>query len=452
MRGTTIADAGVSRATAITAIIIAAILAAATAGSAWWSHLDGPVVPSFIPICAALWIAGDLLTGFLVFAHYRVTGRVAFLTLACAYLVTGLLSVGYMAAFPGIFYQHGELQQVALYLWLCWHAFFSVLVGVYFWCDPALQAREIDAHDAERLGWVSIALVAVGAAAIVAVVWLANDRLPHLIEARTFLPAYQRLAAPLVAVLALAASIGIWVRASQPRALHVWMSLALFVMALDSFLNAIATKRYTVVWYVGKFETLVMATVLLAVLLHEIAQLYGQTAAYAMQDALTGLRNRRSFDEAAAWLLALSRRRKWAVAAFMIDIDRFKQVNDAFGHPAGDRCLRLVAATLRRELPRGSDLVARYGGEEFAVLLADVDCDDARRIAERVRAACEGARDTDLPNVTVSIGMAWCGALGADARIGQLLASADAALYEAKNGGRNRTVLAAQLTAAPNPN
>ncbi len=115
-------------------------------------------------------------------------------------------------------------------------------------------------------------------------------------------------------------------------------------------------------------------------------------------------------------------------------MDRFKQYNDAFGHPAGDEVLRTVAHLLCDQA-RGTDVVVRYGGEEFAVLLPDTSADGARVVAERIRAAIENAPWTRR-NVTVSVGAATRGLDMDDA--GALLARADAALYHAKNSGRNR--------------
>lgn len=153
-------------------------------------------------------------------------------------------------------------------------------------------------------------------------------------------------------------------------------------------------------------------------------------------DALTGLLNRRAFFETAE---LYSRSGTDAVAIF--DIDRFKQVNDTYGHAAGDRVLVRLAQILRGQGLRQSDLPGRLGGEEFAVLLPGTTPANALAVAERLRLALEqsgiDSGEGHIIRVTLSAGLA---PLAGDAE--HSLALADAALYEAKNTGRNRVVLA----------
>lgn len=159
------------------------------------------------------------------------------------------------------------------------------------------------------------------------------------------------------------------------------------------------------------------------------------------QDPLTGVGNRRRFDQDLSQLFRQARDRRRSLALLMIDIDDFKAYNDRFGHPAGDSCLVQVAQALREGLRREGDRIARYGGEEFAALLPDASREDACTIAERLRQAV--AR-LDIPHpgtaagrVTVSIGVAAM-VPPPDALCYLLVAQADLALYSAKDGGRNR--------------
>lgn len=162
---------------------------------------------------------------------------------------------------------------------------------------------------------------------------------------------------------------------------------------------------------------------------------------FATVDALTGLRNRRWWDEVLPRQVDRCCRDGRLLSCLVMDVDYFKAVNDRFGHMAGDEVLRAIGALLT-ELLRPSDLAARYGGEEFVVLLPDTDGEAARAIAERLCAAARGLSlravdGTALPPITVSVGMATLasdkGGEGA-----ALLAAADAALYRAKRGGRDR--------------
>ncbi|WP_369349274.1 diguanylate cyclase [Stenotrophomonas sp. JAG2] len=165
-----------------------------------------------------------------------------------------------------------------------------------------------------------------------------------------------------------------------------------------------------------------------------------QLDALSRIDSLTGLANRRQFDQSLRDAWERARRSGQGIALLMVDIDCFKDFNDRYGHPAGDQCLRLVAATLAGCAVRSTDLVARYGGEEFAVVVASSPLDGAPALAERMRHAVE---QLQLPSaesgrpVTISIGVGTV-RLVLDADPAELLAAADTALYSAKRGGRNR--------------
>ena len=168
------------------------------------------------------------------------------------------------------------------------------------------------------------------------------------------------------------------------------------------------------------------------------AESYREATAGAATDPLTGLPNRRYFDEFAS-LLAGGRRSGDGVAVLMVDIDKFKGLNDTYGHPVGDQVLRAVAEAITRAV-RDQDVPARIGGEEFAVLLRNPGPDVAIEVGERVRNA---VRDLDLralgvPGVSVSVGVA--NATGGDEAIQAVLDRADQALLRAKRGGRDRVI------------
>lgn len=167
----------------------------------------------------------------------------------------------------------------------------------------------------------------------------------------------------------------------------------------------------------------------------------------ALIDPLTGVLNRRCFFEMSGKVEARNRRNNGNLAVLMIDIDHFKQVNDTHGHPVGDEVLRGMAAVCAETL-RPSDIVARYGGEEFVVSLPDTDQAEAARVAERMRAAIQSRTFTGATgafSVTASIGVSSC---ANGLTLNDALGLADAALYRAKRGGRNR-VEAAPIAAQP---
>lgn len=163
-------------------------------------------------------------------------------------------------------------------------------------------------------------------------------------------------------------------------------------------------------------------------------------------DALTGLWNRRHFEEALQREWSACRRDGSPLGLIFIDVDHFKNYNDHYGHPAGDACLVQVGHALAAQLARASDTLARYGGEEFVAVLPRTDGDELARIAERVVKAVDALairHEASSCGQTVSISIGAAVAVpGADSEPGDLLKRADLALYEAKRAGRHRVVLA----------
>ncbi len=165
----------------------------------------------------------------------------------------------------------------------------------------------------------------------------------------------------------------------------------------------------------------------------------------ARQDGLTELANRRAFDARAEEELEIARQRGTECSLLLLDLDRFKSINDTYGHLAGDEVLRQTANVLRRQVTqiRSGEraLIARYGGEEIAVLLPGIGLAGAQRVAETIRSAIEATtiyHEQNQISVTTSIGIA--GLTSDITTVQQLVAVADAGLYEAKQTGRNRVV------------
>jgi diguanylate cyclase (GGDEF)-like protein len=179
-------------------------------------------------------------------------------------------------------------------------------------------------------------------------------------------------------------------------------------------------------------------------LVAELAESNQRLSDLSTIDGLTGIANRRRFDELLAeeWRRAIRNRQTLALA--MLDVDHFKSYNDRYGHQTGDECLRKVSQVLTRHIRRAGDFVARYGGEEFVVVCAGTGGEHARRLVEDIRVALEKQEiphaGSPFGRVTVSIGVA---ALAPDEtlRSDALVRQADEALYAAKASGRNRVVL-----------
>jgi diguanylate cyclase (GGDEF)-like protein len=172
-----------------------------------------------------------------------------------------------------------------------------------------------------------------------------------------------------------------------------------------------------------------------------------------LTDSLTGVNNRRFFDQRLIEEAARAQRTNEPLACLFMDVDHFKLVNDQHGHQLGDQVLRKIAGLIREQL-RASDVLGRYGGEEFSALLVNASNDSAMEIAERIRAVIEkqqfATSEDQFMSVTISIGVATlpmeCGDIGTESLSEDLVERADQAVYQAKHNGRNLVVLAAGST------
>ncbi len=192
----------------------------------------------------------------------------------------------------------------------------------------------------------------------------------------------------------------------------------------------------------------------------ELATVNRQLEGMATTDALTGIANRRRFDEVLRAELRRAQRDGTSLSLVLLDVDSFKSFNDLYGHLGGDECLRRIAQTTAQALRRPADLLARYGGEEFGLILPQTEAAAAALLAMSIRAKVEALAmvhaATPSGVVTVSIGVATCALFG-NCGVVDLIGSADQALYAAKAAGRNtvrvapRTSGDAALTPSPTP-
>ncbi len=216
-----------------------------------------------------------------------------------------------------------------------------------------------------------------------------------------------------------------------------------YMVKLPDQLELLARLRYHAAGYISRLQR-DEAFTLLRESRQQLADANLELEKLAALDGLTGIANRRRFDEALLHEWQRGQREQKPLALLMCDLDCFKKYNDANGHQAGDMCLQKAAAIMREHLKRPADLAARYGGEEFAIILPATELDGALALANACRAHLEslalGHSGNESGMVTMSIGVAQMlpsAAFGPE----ELIARADKALYKAKNGGRNRVCL-----------
>jgi diguanylate cyclase (GGDEF)-like protein len=391
---------------------------------------------SYVPAILATVACFDIMSVWLLAGEYLDTGDRRLLGMTLAYLWSLLLMGGYALAFPGVVSHHPPLAvtaSVAPYLYIGWHAGFPVLLGAAWGPWPWLE--RIDDRARRRMLAGAVAGMSGAALATVTGCVLYARRLPvliHGLDTSSMAKVTAPVALPLVLVSLLVCARAVRGRTGPER----WSSVAILVCLCDLCLTYSSRYRYSVGWYTGRTLTVIAAAVVLIAMLASFRRLKAAAEFNAAYDGLTALANRRSAYDSLAALIARARRTHSKLGVVMLDLDHFKQINDSYGHAAGDEVLRSVAATVR-ETVRDTDICARVGGEEFVVLLPDADLVDARLVAERLRAQL---RARVIPaigsSVTASLGVAEL--QPADGTAEHLLHRADQAMYRAKALGRDQ--------------
>ena len=402
------------------------------------------VNPGFLPAFGSLTFMGDFITALLLFSQARASNDETQAYLASAYLFSAMIIIPHLLAFPGVF---GPVSVIggsasAVWLWVFWHGGFALGIVNFAVRKPAPTDRPI------ALWPFILATMSIAAAAAV----LATVGLP-LLPTILVNGSYARLTAigisPAVLACSVVGLVLILRRLNQASILTIWLAVAMAALVADVFLTILGAERFTLGWYLARCLSLIAGFSVLCALLTEFVRLF-TTAAKAnryleklsLTDALTEIANRRSFEQRLDLEWRRAFREQVPVSLVMIDIDHFKRYNDMFGHPAGDECLRTVAATLAKHARRPWDMPARMGGEEFAVLLPHTEDADAAAAAEMFRASIEKLvlphPDSSFQIMTISVGVATVYPHTAGQTPAGLIAAADAALYEAKASGRNR--------------
>lgn len=416
-----------------------------------FARTPGPVIAAFVPAGVTAVILLDLVTALLFLLQFRQHGRASTLVLACTYLYTGLVVIPYIMVFPGVFSADGLLgagSQSAAWMWLFWHGGFPALLLVHAAVLRREQRGNVPPrrHDAALLPAalaVLLLVIALGALAT-----LGHDWLPAVIQRDNYHPPATPGIGLAVCLVNLAALIVLWLVMRRRTVTQLWLLIAMLAFLFDTAISLAAGARYTLGWYVARANSLLCAGAVLGAFVYEFHRLQVHLSAANLRlaemadtDVLTGLGNRRSFDRQLAQEWARAMRNDEDLGLLLLDIDHFKAYNDCYGHQAGDACLKRVADAIRDRLRRPGDFAARYGGEEIAIILPRTGRDSALHVAQVL---CDTIARLGIEHSASETGFVTC-SIGVAVRIAgspqdasTLFADTDAALYRAKDAGRNQ--------------
>lgn len=417
-----------------------------------------PPNTGFLPAYGAATFCIDFITAVLLLAQSNIVRDRARADLGRAYLFSALIIIPHLLSFPGVFAVDPIIgtSSGAVWFWCAWHLGFPLFATFYLRPDGSSRAS------APMRILYSIGLTLLIVALLTVVFTAGLPYLPTILVGGNFNRLNALGIGPLVIAANATAAIMAWVRLRSNSSLSICVFVALSISTIDAILTLSGAARFSLGWYVARTLSLTTGIIVLIALMSELLGLLRRTTSVNAQlrlltatDALTGIANRRQFDQ----VLDLEWRRAFRsgqrLSVLMIDIDQFKAFNDHYGHPAGDVCLKQVAAGLAATLYRPADLVARIGGEEFAVLLPDTSETGAMDVAQALnKAVAELAIShaaSPIGVVTCSIGVSTQRPLTTTRSSAELVAFADTALYQAKGDGRNQARRFADAENEPAP-
>ncbi len=402
----------------------------------------GVSYPLFAMLQAASIVAAAI-TALLLLLQSRAVRSLPTAVLGVGFGFCAASMLPYAILFPGVFPGLAEAIGASAtsyqYLWMQSQTGLVVSMLAYQWLrlaergDPAARVRGRGVIAALTLGYIVLTPAAI---------WLGG--LPSTIEDGHWSTFFGQYMAPPIVVLAGASIVETLRSRKRATVLDTWISIVALAIIVQTYTAIVGMSRFTIGWYASRAVVLFATSAVLTVLLVQASRVYSDLIhraevllGEAHTDTLTGLPNRRRFDEEFARAFGSAIRRSSPIGVAIIDIDHFKDYNDAFGHQAGDEALHRIAEAIGESVERSGDFAARYGGEEFVVILEDTTLAGAAGVGERIRHAVLdaglSAAGGGLLSVSVGVAARLPGSTGE-----ALLRQADEALYDAKDGGRNR--------------
>ena len=398
-------------------------------------------IPGYMSAFGAFMVVINMLLAALLFSRGVIDAESSAVRLGTTYFFIAVIFVPLMAAFPGGFVAEPLIgtHVSAVWLWAFWHAGFALGIIRYALGREATQASVLRSMAG-----------AIGLVILLALV--ATQGLPFLpamlADGHTIFTGFGAFVPPAIIAILVIALVLVIRRAPSSRE-RLWLVVGLVAACFDVWLTYKGAARFSVGWYVAKCGSLLTSLSMLISLMYDVTALRHRMLAanavlldLAHRDGLTGLPNRRQFDQTilAEWRRAV--RERQPISLMMIDVDFFKAYNDRYGHLRGDDCLRQIADTLQGMTRRPADRVARFGGEEFVIILpgtaAPGPTEFAASLHARLRMLAIPHEGSPFGYVTVSVGLVT-EVPRPGSRYEAVLELADTRLYRAKQRGRNRT-------------
>lgn len=434
------------------AIRVAIVLCILTILLLPYAHLSWPAIPAFLPAYQSVLILTYLVTGYLIHMQFHATRTVSLLHLSAACFYTAAVLMAQFLSYPNTFEPNARLlggAQSTIWLWAYWHAGPALGILFYAWAEYRHPNRVT--RNPYRSTTLTVVMLSLLLTFTLASVTLFAPWLPVMDVNGNYTRADAIGVTPAIQLALAVGLLVLWKSSHFKTVLHLWLGIALFALFCDNAVTMIGGSRLSLGWYVGRFEALISALAMMYVYLREIRHAYVSTAEVAQRlyesnsqlalrvdearvDTLTKLPLRELLLERAEAMRAASVAQGQGFATLFIDLDGFKAINDRFGHDHGDIVLIRTASVVQSVL-RKDDLSGRFGGDEFVVCVS-AGADDilplATRLSERIVDKISKLGEGIGASVGISV---------STSSLDAALREADAAMYESKKLGRNRTSL-----------